>query len=79
MSKLIRQVAESELFSRAGEPQLPMECMPGRKNTGKFEKLQKVSVPGSRLVKFKKIISLKPGNPEKKGYRNHAVRFKVLT
>jgi len=44
-----------------------MECMPGRKNTGKFEKLQKVSVPGSWLVKFKKIISLKPGNPVKKG------------
>jgi hypothetical protein len=56
-----------------------MECMPGRRNTGKSEKLQKVSVPGGWLVKFKKIISMKPGNPEKKGYRNPAVRFKVLT
>jgi hypothetical protein len=57
MSKLIRQVAESELLSPEGEPQLLMECKPGRRNTGKSEKLQKVSVPGSWLVKFKKIIS----------------------
>jgi hypothetical protein len=44
-----------------------MECLPGRMEAGKFEKLQKPSIPGSWLVKFKKIISRKPGNPVKKG------------
>jgi hypothetical protein len=44
-----------------------MECKPGRRNTGKSEKLQTVSVPGSWLVKFKKIISWESCESWKKG------------